>query len=387
MSLDRRHFLKTSAVLGGALGVGGLPAIANAFTTAGVRVSRPETGAAQPTPLRILILGGTGFIGPNQVQYALDRGHQVTLFNRGQTNASLFPSVPRLIGDRNDPAGHDVLKRGAWDVVIDNPTTNPQWVRDAGRALGGRVGQYIFVSTISVYRDNSKPNMDESGPLHAPTDIDAPFDRNAQFYGPNKVRSEQEAKAQFGDNVTIVRPGLIVGPGDLSDRFSYWPVRIDRGGDVLAPGTPNDPVQYVDAHDLSEWMVRVAENRTFGTFNATGPKTPTNIAELLYGIKAVTTSDARFTWVPADFLAAQQVRSWSEMPVWMPPTGRTAGFMAVNCARAIAAGLTFRPLADTALSTLDWYKTRPAAEQEKARAGLAPDKEKTVLAAWHARSR
>ena len=347
---------------------------------------RPESGSAQPKPLRILILGGTGFIGPNQVEYALARKHSVTLFNRGKTNSTLFPNVPRIIGDRNVAGGHDGLKTGTWDVVIDNPTRNPQWVRDAGVALKGRVGQYIFVSTISTYSDNSIVGMDESGPLHTPGAPANWASADGAFYGPNKVQCEIDAKAQFGeDKVTVVRPGLIVGPGDLSDRFSYWPVRIDKGGEILAPGTPNDAVQYIDAEDLGQWMVRVGEEHTIGTFNATGPKSPTNIAEMLYGIKAVTSSDAHFTWVAADFLSANQVRAWSDMPVWMPPTGRTAGFMAVNCSKAFAAGLTVRPLADTAKHTLDWYKTRPAAEQEKARAGLAPEKEKTVLAAWHAK--
>jgi 2'-hydroxyisoflavone reductase len=227
--------------------------------------------------------------------------------------------------------------------------------------------------------------MDENGPLHTPGAEAIWASNDGAAYGPNKVRAEIEAKVQFGeDKLTIVRPGLIVGPGDLSDRFSYWPVRIDKGGEILAPGTPNDPVQYVDVHDLSEWIVRCGENHTIGTFNATGPRGPTTIAEMLLGIKSVTTSDARFTWVPADFLAEQKVRAWSEMPVWQPAMGPTLGFMQVNCQKAYAAGLTFRPLADTAKSTLDWYKTRPAAEQEKARAGIAPEKEKAVLAAWHA---
>ncbi len=383
MTLDRRTFLKSSALLGSAVGLGALPSLA--FGADGVRLPayRPETGDAQPKPLRILILGGTGFIGPYQVQYALDRKHTVTLFNRGRTNSTLFPKVARLVGDRNLPDGHDALKKGTWDLVIDNPTSNPKWVRGAGEALKGRVGQYVFVSTISVFSDNSKP-VDENGPLNTPADIDAPY--NAQAYGSNKVRSEMEAKQQFGESkVTVVRPGLIVGPGDLSDRFSYWPVRIDKGGEILAPGTPDDPVQYVDAKDLSEWIVRLGESRTMGTFNATGPKTPTTIAEMLYGIKAVTTSDAQFTWVPADFLAEKQVRPWSDMPVWVPGTGRTAGFARVICKKAYDAGLTFRPLADTAKDTLTWYRGRPAAEQEKARAGLAPDKEKTVLAEWHAK--
>lgn len=388
MSLDRRTFLKSSALLGGAIGLG-LPGVAQAFTADGVRplAYRPETGDAQPKPLRILILGGTGFIGPQQVQYALDRKHKVTLFNRGKTNATLFPKVPRIIGDRNVAGGHDALKKGTWDVVIDNPVRNPAWVRDAGEALKGRVGQYIFVSTISVFSDYSKPGMDENGPLHAPGAEAIWASNDASAYGPNKVRAEIEAKTQFGeDKVTIVRPGLIVGPGDLSDRFSYWPVRIDKGSELMAPGTPNDPVQYIDVHDLSEWIVRNGENHVIGTFNATGPKSPTTMSEMLYGIKAVTTSDAKFTWVPAEFLAEQKVRAWSEMPVWQPAMGPTLGFMQVSCQKAYAAGLTFRPLADTAKTTLDWYKSRPADEQEKARAGIAPDKEKAVLAAWHAKS-
>lgn len=378
MPVSRRTFVTSSAGIGGALTFG-LPSMLRALDSQRARATAHDTA-----PLRILILGGTGFIGPYQVQYALDRGHNVTLFNRGVTNASLFPNVPRLVGDRNLPDGHKALESGEWDVVIDNPTANPKWVRDAGKALRGRTKHYLFVSTISVFADVSSP-IDETGALLPAADIDAAYD--PALYGRNKVRSEVEAQTQFGDNVTIVRPGLIVGPGDLSDRFSYWPVRIDRGGEVLAPGTPNDPVQYVDARDLSEFIVRLAESKTLGIFNATGPKAPTTIAEMLYGIKAVTTSGARFTWIPADFLGANQVRAWSDMPVWVPPAGRTAGFARVICAKAYAAGLTFRPLADTAAATLQWYRARPTAEQEKARAGLAPDREAAVLAAWHASGR
>lgn len=389
MSVNRRTFLKTSAMVGGALGLGVFPGSANGE----VRLNRDgvdEQAMLQPPKppkkLSILILGGTGFIGPNQVRYALDRGHDVTLFNRGKTNPGLFPKVKKLIGDRNLPDGHNVLRGKKYDVVIDNPTTLPQWVKGAGEALKGNVGHYIFVSTISVFSDYSKP-VDENGPLNEPGGMDVPFDqaRVGANYGKLKVRSEMEAKTQFGDKVTIVRPGLIVGPGDLSDRFSYWPVRIDKGGEIMAPGAPTDPVQYVDARDLSEWIIRLAEGGVYGTFNATGPKSPTNIAEMLYGIKAVTTSDAHFNWVDADFLAENKVRGWSDMPVWMAPRGSTAAFARVNCAKAYAAGLTFRPLAVTAKDTLEWYHTRPAAEQEKAAAGLAPDKEKTVLAAWNAK--
>lgn len=384
MSLDRRDFLRASALIGGAAGLGLTPSLGLAapspFSHDGV-----QRAAA---PLKILILGGTGFIGPAQVEYAIERGHTVTLFNRGRTNPGLFPNVEKLVGDRNAPGGYDALNGGReWDVVIDNPTTYPSWVRGAADALAGRTKHYLYVSTISVFRDYSQPGIDENGPLHEPGDptATAMTPSGPASYGALKVRSENDARERFGANVTVVRPGLIVGPGDLSDRFSYWPVRIDRGGEILSPGSPDDPTQYVDARDLSEWMIRLAEGRVFGTFNATGPRTPTTMAQLLYGIKAVTASDARFTWVNADFLAAQQVRGWSEMPVWQPARGATAGFMRINCEKAYAAGLTFRPLAETARDTLAWYHTRPAEQQERARAGIAPDKEKAVLAAWHAR--
>ena len=383
MTLDRRTFLKSSAIIGGALGFG-IPSLTRAMNADGVDASAliPAQPKA-PAKLKILILGGTGFIGPGQVRYAIERGHDVTLFNRGKTNADLFPKVKKLIGDRNLPNGHDVLKGKKFDVVIDNPTTLPQWVRDAGIALKGNVGQYIFVSTISVFSDTSKP-VDENGPLFEPGSMDVSIEdaRKGQNYGKLKVRSEIEAKTQFGNNVTIVRPGLIVGPGDLTDRFSYWPVRIEKGGEIMAPGTPNDPTQYIDARDLGEWIVRLAENKTLGTFNATGPKTPTNMAEMLYGIKAVTTSDAKFTWVDAAFLRENRIAAWSDMPVWVPAP---SAMLQTIVGKAFAAGLTCRPLAITAKDTLDWYHTRPAAEQEKLRSGIAPDKEKTVLAAWNAK--
>lgn len=387
MSMDRRRFLTTSALAGGALGLGLTPRHASGLSVTPAPFT-PQGVRASAAPLRILILGGTGFIGPAQVEYAIARGHTVTLFNRGQTNPGLFPGVEKLVGDRNAPNGYASLGGDReWDVVIDNPTTLPKWVRGAAKALAGKTKHYLFVSTISVFRDYSQVGIDENGPLHEPGDPNANARGTGnQGYGPLKVRSEMDARELFGvGNVTVVRPGLIVGPGDLSDRFSYWPVRIDKGGEVMAPGTPDDPTQYVDARDLSEWIIRLAEGRVIGTFNATGPASPTTMAELLYGIKAVTTSDARFTWVNADFLQEHQVSGWTEMPVWNPPRGASAGFMRIDCSKAWAAGLTFRPLAETALATLEWYKSRPADEQADAAAGIAPEKEQAVLAAWHAR--
>ena len=390
MSVNRRTFLKSSAIVGGAFSLGGFPVLAHGEAPTWIAGGVDEHALMkQPKPakkLSILILGGTGFIGPSQVRYALDRGHDVTLFNRGKTNPGLFPKVRKLVGDRNLPDGHKALRGKKFDVVIDNPTTLPQWVKGAGEALKGNVGHYIFVSTISVF--NGYPSsLDEDGPLLEPGAMDTPPDqaRTGSNYGKLKVRSEMEAKTQFGENVTIVRPGLIVGPGDLTDRFSYWPIRIEKGGEIMAPGKPTDPTQYVDARDLSEFMVRLAETKTLGTFNATGPRSPTNMAEMLYGIKGVTTSDARFTWVDADFLQSNQVRAWSDMPVWVAPRGPNAFMLQTNVSKAIGAGLTFRPLAVTAQDTLEWYHSRPAEEQAKLAAGLAPDKEKTVLAAWNAK--
>jgi 2'-hydroxyisoflavone reductase len=230
--------------------------------------------------LRILILGGTGFIGPHQVRYALARGHRVTLFNRGRQKETWPGPVEELIGDRNT-GDLKALAGREWDVCIDNPTTLPFWVRDAGSALRGKVGQYVFVSTISVYGANDTPAADESAALAPYTGKDALAETAqtvraniGELYGPLKAVSEGEARRQFGEAVTVIRPGLIVGPGDETDRFTYWPVRLARGGEVVAPGDGADPVQFIDARDLAEWSVRAAEARHLGVYNATGPARP-----------------------------------------------------------------------------------------------------------------
>lgn len=388
MTNTRREFLGQSAAT--VLGLGALPSLVSALEPAPhtSRASRVERAAA---PLDILILGGTGFTGPEQVEYATARGHRVTLFNRNRTRPDFFKGrVEQLIGD----LGGDVsaLAGKSFDVVIDNPTTLPFWVRNAAQHLAGHTKHYLFISTMSVYPDNSVPGRDESdGLTPLPAGLDAytsSMDDARRHYGALKTASEREVQRHYGDRCTIIRPGLIVGPLDRSDRFTYWPVRIDRGGEVLAPGTPNDPVQIIDARDLAEWMIRLAEDRMFGTFNACGPAADLTIGEMLAGIKAVTTSGAQFTWVPADFLRAQNIQGWRHMPVWLPPVGPTAGFMRRSNARAVAAGLTFRPLAVTAKDTLDWHKTRPAAEQqalaEGAIAGISATREAEVLAAWKA---
>src|SRR3982751_5334321 len=292
------------------------------------KASAADGTVAAPRRLRILILGGTGFTGPHQVRYALARGHHVTLFNRGRRPREWPGEVVELVGDRNT-GDLKSLESGEWDACIDNPTTLPFWVRDAGRVLRDRVRQYVFISTVSVYASNEQAE-DESAPVAPYTGADAmaetqeTFGRNLPaLHGPLKAVSEQEARRQFGERTTVIRPGLIAGPGDETDRFTYWPVRMARGGEVLAPGDGSDPVQFIDARDLAEWTIRVAESRTSGTFNATGPAQPMTMREMLAGIAAAVRSDARLVWVPAEFLEAQKVSPWSEVPVWVPGQGES----------------------------------------------------------------
>lgn len=334
-------------------------------------------------PKKILVLGGTGYIGPHLVEHAIKQGHTVTLFNRGQTKPGLFPKVEKLIGDRSKPDGHAALKGRKWDVVYDLPTGTPKWIVDAAAVLKGNVGQYVFVSSTAAYKDFTASYPTEESPAQDPAPIEGP-DAASAAYGPRKVRCEMLVRAAY-PTATIVRPGLIVGPGDLTDRFTYWPVRIEKGGEILAPGNLDDPAQWIDVRDLTEWMVRLGENGTGGTFNAVGPRTVCGIGELLYGIKACYSNDAHFTWVPQAFLTEQKVRSWGDMPVWSYTGASTVAFCTSVIEKAKAAGLTFRTLEDTVRAGMTWYHSRPAAEQEKLRAGISPEREKEVLALWHAR--
>jgi len=387
---SRRSFLRTGAAIGGALGIAGLPK---------ALLGQPDPFLL-PTPvgkasasLNILILGGTGFTGPEQVEYAIARGHRVTLFNRNKTRPGYFKGkvAEELVGDLNNDTS--ALKGRTFDVVLDNPTTLPAWVRNAAQHLAGNVKHYIFQSTTSVYSDQSIIGLDEQSPVAAlPADVD-PYTLDPQHasrhYGALKVRAEQEVARQYPGMWTVVRPCLIVGPLDRTDRFTYWPARIDAGGEILAPDKPEDPCQFIDVRDLAEFSVRLAEARVLGTFNVIGPGKPLTIAEMLYGVKAITATKGRLTWVPWDFLREQGVRPWRHMTVWQPPYGATAGYQRRSAAKAIAAGLTFRSLADTAKTTLDWHRTRPQAEQEAtlrgAVSGLDMKREAEVLAAWHAK--
>jgi len=377
----RREFVQRTAGAGGALALGLLPPHVGHARPGGLAPLRRPVRPA-PRALRILVLGGTRFLGVHQVEYALQRGHAVTLFNRGRTNPELFPEVEKLVGDRNDDL--TALRGREWDVVIDNSASIPRWVRQSARLLEDAAGQYIFTSSISAFADFATVGMDETAPVGTLDDTTIE-EITGETYGPLKALCEKEAEAAFPGRATIVRPGLIVGPWDSSDRFTYWPVRIDRGGEVMAPGDPSDPVQLVDARDLAAWMVRLAEERVMGVFNATGPASRLSIAEMLYGIRAVTTASVAFTWVDADFLAKHEVQPWVQMTVWVPPRDGMQGLAQVDCSKAIAAGLTFRPLAETARDTLEWHATLPEERRATPRAGCPPELEAEVLRAWHAR--
>jgi 2'-hydroxyisoflavone reductase len=386
---NRRSFLRVSAAAGGALALGGFDA-AQAHAAPFYR-GLPDVPAATRA-LRILILGGTGFTGPFQVRYAVARGHHVTVFNRGRRDADLPEGVVHLQGDRSVNQ-LDALKGQTWDVVIDNPTSLPFWVRDAAEVLRNSTNHYVFISTISVYDPRGQTRITEDSPLAAYTGGDPlavtqeQFSQNVgELYGPMKAASEAEARKQFGDRTMIIRPGLIVGPGDQSDRFTYWPLRIERGGEIMAPGDGEDPIQIIDARDLAEWTIRSVEGRVTGTFNATGPRGLFTMAQQLYGIRAALPGDTdlRFTWIPAEFLAQHEVQPWGEMTTWFGSSGDGAVLSSTSIDRAIAQGLTFRPLAVTTVDTLAWYRTLPAERQAQPRAGIAAEKEQKVLAAWHA---
>ncbi len=387
MTTSRRDFVHLSVLAGGAVGLG-LARQGSAGNSEG-----PDPA---PKKLKILVLGGTGLIGPPMVEYAIARGHEITLFNRGKTNAELFPGLEKLKGDRNDDLASLVAQVEAgrrWDAVIDNTASIPRWVTATAGLLSGAADSYLYTSSISAYADSSTPGADETAPVGTITPEDeakvmTPKDITGDNYGPLKARCEAEARKAFGDDKTcVVRPGLIVGPGDYSDRFTYWPVRISKGGEVMAPGNPTDPVQFIDGRDLGEWYIRLVEDGTTGTFNGVGPRSPMSIAGMLYGIRATVDNDISFTWVPADFLEEHEVQAWMQMTVWVPPVGEYAGFSTTNIDRAIAAGLTFRPLSDTAIATMEYWNSLPAEKRESPRAGCPAELEQKVLKAWHAKEK
>ncbi len=400
MITSRREFLSSgiaaSALAAVGLGSSTAAAVANTSTTTLLKHDEMKEGLVVgglkniPTAdkkLKILILGGTGFLGPHIVQYADARGHEVTIFSRGRTNSHLFDDHEKLVGDR-DPdkdAGLSALGNDRkWDAVIDTSSYFPRITRASVELLKDRVDFYNLITSISVYKDHATPNADESYPLG--TIDDEAFEQiTGESYGPLKALCEKVAEEVMPGRVSHVRPGLIVGPRDYSDRFTYWPVRVARGGEVMAPGKMSDPSQWIDARDLARFCVMTVEQKLAGPYNAAGPANASNIGELLLGAKAVIDTDATFTWVDADFLEENKIGAWMQMPVWVPgESAEMKGIMTANIDKAVKAGLTTRPVGEIVADTLAWWKTLPQEKQDRPmRAGISAAREAEVLKAWH----
>ncbi len=328
--------------------------------------------------MKILILGGTVFLGRHLVDAALARRHEVTLFNRGQSNPDLFPDVEKLRGNRDGDLS--ALRGRRWDAAIDTCGYVPRVVRASAELLAGAMQHYTFISSLSVYADTRQPGIDENAPVGALPD-ETVEDMTGETYGPLKALCEQAVERAMPGRVLNVRPGLIVGSHDPTDRFTYWPIRVARGGDVLAPGRPERAVRFIDVRDLAEWIIRAIEQNLTGVFNADGPDYPLTMRQLLDTSKAVSGSDARFAWVDEKFLADAGIVPWSELPLWIPESDPEAvGFFAFDCSKAIRAGLTFRPLEGTVRDTIAWDATRRV--DREWRAGLTAEREAELLKVW-----
>lgn len=326
--------------------------------------------------MKILIIGGTRFLGRHLVHSALARGHHVTLFNRGLTNPDLFPQVETILGDREKDFSEFLCHE--WDSVIDTCGYVPRVVHLSASTLEGCARRYVFISSISVYAGFGKIGINESDPVGKMED-ETVEEITGESFGPLKALCEQTVQEIFGNRALIIRPGLIVGPYDPTDRFTYWPVRVSRGGDVLAPESPEAPVQIIDVRDLSDFIIKLVEENASGIFNATGPDYELTMGAMLETSKRVSGSDANFQWAPVEFLHRHEVAPWSDMPVWIPNTEEDAGFSRVDVSKAIQAGLTFRPLEDTVRDTLEWAQTRRSDRGWSA--GLSAEREAQVLAA------
>jgi 2'-hydroxyisoflavone reductase len=314
----------------------------------------------------------------------------LTLFNRGKTNPGKFTEIEQLHGDR-DPKKGEGLKAlegtRQWDVVFDDCGYYPRMVKASAELLDKRVAQYVYISSISCYAKTDAPNADESAELATMADPTLEtMGSNYEYYGALKALCERATQAVFPSTSTIVRPGYIVGPGDFSDRFTYWPVRVARGGEMAVPGAASDPIQIIDVRDLGEWLVRVGEARTFGVFNACGPEKKLSMGEMLEACKQVSKADTSFVWMSADFVEKHP----TNFPIWAPPTGETAGVHTSSNARAIKAGLTFRPIATIAKDTLEWYRALPDDRRAKSEDPKNPghwllaDDEKKLIEDWRA---
>ena len=366
----RREFLRAGAVAGGAL----LAGAAGDLVRAAVR----ESKAAAPAKLDLLILGGTGFIGPHLVRLAVERGHKVTIFTRGRRNPELPDAVIRLQGDRKDNLS--ALEGKTWDAVVDDSATSPDWVRQSANLLQKAAGRYLFTSSTGVYYPYLSRGLDETTAPHL--EVKDPND-GSETYGVSKARCEAIVKEVFGERGLVVRPGYIVGPGDTSDRFPYWPVRFARGGEILCPGKPDDPVQFVDVRDLAAFMLGLIEQARSGVFNVTGPRTGMAAPEFYKRARRALNRQATLTAIDDyDFLKSHQIEY--AIP-WSMLAGNDDGMMSIRVTRAIAAGLSLRPVEETLRDTLAWWPSVPQERRDKPQFSITSDIEKQALDDWHAR--
>jgi 2'-hydroxyisoflavone reductase len=336
--------------------------------------------------MKLLVLGGTLFLGRHIVQAALDRRHDVTLFNRGHTCPALFPDTEKLCGDRDEDLR--ALRGRTWDAVIDTCGYVPRLVHASAAVLQDVVGHYTFISSISVYADVRHPGVTEAAPVRTLADPTTE-EVGPQTYGALKALCEQAVEAVFPGRALLVRPGLLVGPYDPTGRFTYWIQRVAAGGEVLAPGVPERQVQCIDARDAATWIVQRVEAGTTGAFNMTGPDTRLSMGAFLEVCRQTLNRAVCFTWIPEAFLLEHQVRPWTELPLWVPP--QASGLLAIDISKAQRAGLAFRPLAETMRETLQWATQREPessaptrlASGESTQAGLAPGRETALLQHWH----
>ena len=387
MGKDRREFIK-AGLLGGsvlAAGVsGGVAAAASTGERGGGVAASSSTGkrSGGGTSMHVLVLGGTGFIGPHMVREALRRGHRVTLFNRGRTDVTLFPDLELIKGDR---AGSlDGLADRQFDAVVDNSGYVPRYVENSSRRLSANVGQYVFVSTVSVYESFARAN-DENSPL-GKLDDESVEEVTGTTYGPLKALCERRVREQIGeDRTTILRPGYICGPGDRTDRFTYWPVRTMQGGEMLWPGSPSHTVQIIDVRDLANFVVDSLEQKITGVYNTVIPPRSYTMGALLENCRAVTASTVEPVWADDAFLAEAQAkieaRNWGAFPIWHPAEGEFAGASSFANARALAAGLENRPVRETIRDLLAWWQTLPEERTSNLRAGLTAEQEAELLEA------
>lgn len=369
MNRNRRRFIQSTLAGGAGLAAGGL-------------VESAAPGETKP-PLRrsmdILVLGGTGFIGPHMVKEALRRGHSISLFNRGRTNDSLFPDLQLFKGDRD--GGLDVLKGRTWHAVIDNSGYVPRLVEDSARLLRQATEHYLYVSTISAYRSFAIANS-ETSPL-ATIEDETVEEVTGDTYGPLKALCERRVEEIIdADKLTILRPTYICGPGDRTDRFTWWPIRTARGGEMLWPGSRMDKAQIIDVRDFASFTIDCLEQRINGTFNTVTPAGKYTMGDLHDDCVAISASNMKAVWVDKEFVIAQKLDEGRSIPIWSPPEGEYAAIALVNGERAVLAGLQTRPVRETARDTLEWWRSLPNARRAAPNAGLSDDREATLIQLW-----